>query len=118
MVGNGIGEALCERFSQIGLAGLAVIDLDGEAAHRVADRCGGHGFAVDVTDESSLAQAIKQTEEKHGRVDIVVSNAGIGFADGSEGWATSCPNDRWQKIWEVNVMAHGLCRPRSVTGHD
>ncbi|MEM7282236.1 MAG: SDR family NAD(P)-dependent oxidoreductase [Pseudomonadota bacterium] len=114
--GNGIGAALCERFSQIGLAGLAVLDLDGEAANRVADKCGGRGFEVDVTDESSLAQAIQQTEEQYGRVDIVVSNAGIGFADGSEGWATSCPNDRWQEIWEVNVMAHVYAARAALPG--
>jgi NAD(P)-dependent dehydrogenase (short-subunit alcohol dehydrogenase family) len=34
------------------------------------------------------------------------SNAGIGFGDGKEGMATSLPNDRWQRMWEVNLMAH------------
>ena len=114
--GNGIGAALCQRFSQIGLAGLAVVDLDPEAAKHVAAQCNGDAYGVDVSDESALAEVVSKTEEKFGRVDIVVSNAGIGFDDGAEGWASSCPNDRWQTIWEVNVMSHVYAARAALPG--
>ena len=114
--GNGIGAALCRRFNEFGLSGLAVVDLDEKAARTIATELGGLAFATDVTDESALSAVIREMEDQYGRVDIVCSNAGIGFTDGEEGLATSCPNERWQKIWEVNVMAHVYAARAALPG--
>src|SRR5207249_1006112 len=43
----------------------------------------------------------QQVDETHGRIDIFCSNAGIAVGGGPE-----AENDDWQRIWEVNVMAH------------
>ena len=48
-----------------------------------------------------IIHVIRKTEEKAGPIDIFCSNAGIMVAGGVE-----APNDAWQRIWEVNVMAH------------
>ncbi|NCW58075.1 MAG: SDR family oxidoreductase, partial [Gammaproteobacteria bacterium] len=52
-------------------------------------------------DERSLISLIDEIEGNVGPIDLFCSNAGIGFEGGAE---TS--NDKWDKIWAVNVMAH------------
>lgn len=113
---NGIGKAICQKFAQLGAKSIAVVDLDGDAANQVANEINGHAYQVDVADEQALARVIQEMESRYGRVDVVCSNAGIGFADGEEGLATSCPNEKWQTIWDVNVMAHVYAARAALPG--
>jgi NAD(P)-dependent dehydrogenase (short-subunit alcohol dehydrogenase family) len=100
---NGIGRALCERFAVEGVRGLAVVDLDVANAERVADPLGDRAIAIgaDVGRELDVVAAVEKTEERFGPIDLLVSNAGIGVLGGVE-----APNEAWQQIWDVNVMAH------------
>jgi NAD(P)-dependent dehydrogenase (short-subunit alcohol dehydrogenase family) len=54
-----------------------------------------------VRREEELVRFIDTTERAHGPIDLFCSNAGIGPGRGLE-----TPNEIWQTIWEVNVMAH------------
>jgi NAD(P)-dependent dehydrogenase (short-subunit alcohol dehydrogenase family) len=100
---DGIGRALCERFAAEGARGLAVVDLDLASAERVAEPIGDHAIAIgaDVGREPDVVAAVAQTEDRFGPIDLLVSNAGIGVLGGVE-----APNESWQQIWDVNVMAH------------
>jgi NAD(P)-dependent dehydrogenase (short-subunit alcohol dehydrogenase family) len=100
---NGIGRALCERFAAEGAAGVAVVDLSTEAAETVAAGLGGVGLglAADVADEVAVAAAVEATEQRFGPIDLLVCNAGIGSLGGLD-----APDDVWQRVWDVNVMAH------------
>jgi NAD(P)-dependent dehydrogenase (short-subunit alcohol dehydrogenase family) len=100
---NGIGRALCERFAAEGARGVAVVDLSLEAAATVADGLGEAGLALaaDASDESEIAAAIAATEERFGPIDLLVCNAGIGAMQGVD-----APIEVWQRVWDVNVMAH------------
>jgi NAD(P)-dependent dehydrogenase (short-subunit alcohol dehydrogenase family) len=100
---NGIGRALCERFVAEGARGVAVVDLDAKASLEVAQALGDRaiGLAADVSREDDVVSAVRVTEERFGPIDLMVSNAGIGTAAGID-----APNDAWQAIWGVNVMAH------------
>lgn len=101
---SGIGEALCRRFAQEGAAAVYCADVNGEGAARVADEIGGVAMTVDVRDEQQVAALIQRAEQDHGRIDLLVSNAGIFVMDKSH--AASATNEEWQRIWEINVMAH------------
>ena len=104
--GNGIGAALCRRFKHEGARGIAVVDIDAQGADQVAQEIGGTAFVADVSIESDIIRVVYETEKQHGPIDLFCSNAGVAFAD-EPGWqATSCPNEKWQKAWEINVMAH------------
>jgi NAD(P)-dependent dehydrogenase (short-subunit alcohol dehydrogenase family) len=104
--GNGIGAALCRRFKYEGARGIAVVDIDAEGAGRVAEEIGGTALVADVSVEGDVVRAVQETEKQHGPIDLFCSNAGVSFMD-KPGWkATSCPNEKWQKAWEINVMAH------------
>jgi NAD(P)-dependent dehydrogenase (short-subunit alcohol dehydrogenase family) len=100
---NGIGRALCERFAAEGAAGVAVVDLDGDRAGEVAAGIGDRalGLAADVSVEADLVTAVRATEERFGPIDLLVCNAGIGAMAGVD-----APDEVWQRMWDVNVMAH------------
>ncbi len=100
---HGIGRALCERFLAEGAAGVAVVDRDGEAASGLAASLGERaiGVAADVSVEADVQAAVAAAEGAFGPVDLMVANAGIGAGAGIE-----APDELWQSVWSVNVMAH------------
>ena len=97
---KGIGRALAMRFAREGARHVAIADLDGTAAAQVAKEINGSSMRVDVRSESSILEFIDATE-RLGPIDLFCSNAGIAVGRGVE-----TPNDTWQTIWEVNLMAH------------
>jgi NAD(P)-dependent dehydrogenase (short-subunit alcohol dehydrogenase family) len=98
---SGIGAALCRRFAAEGARGVVVADLDAAGASAVAKEIGGHGVAVDVSDEAQVQSLVAEAEERFGPVDLFCSNAGIFVMGGVE-----APNEGWESIWQINVMAH------------
>ncbi len=103
---HGIGRALAERFHREGARAVAVADLEIDAARAVADGIGGLALPADVSREPDVRRAVRETEKSLGPIDLLCSNAGVAYSD-SPGWmATSQTDEQWQKIWEINVMAH------------
>ncbi len=99
---HGIGRALCHRFSADGAAFVGVVDYDDHGAQATAREIpNGHAFAANVASESELAEVVESVLKLHGRVDLLCSNAGIGVQGGEE-----VPDREWQRIWDINVMAH------------
>ena len=98
---NGIGRALCRRFAAEKPKAIFVADLDESGATRVATEIRGFPVKVDVAREADLHRLVKQVIDKYGAIDLFCSNAGILFPGGEE---TSDAD--WQRIWNINVMAH------------
>jgi len=99
--GNGIGAALVHRFAQEQPAALIAADLDGERVRNVATASGAMPVQAEVTPESDLRDLVAAVEAEHGRIDLFCSNAGILVMGGAE-----TPNEDWQRIIDVNLMAH------------
>jgi NAD(P)-dependent dehydrogenase (short-subunit alcohol dehydrogenase family) len=99
---NGIGRALCMRFAAEGAKVVVVADIDRPAAEQVAREIeGGEAIPCNVASESEAAALVDHVLKVHGPIDLFCNNAGIGVAGGCD-----VPNHDWQRIWEVNVMAH------------
>ena len=104
--GSGIGAALARRFAAEGAAGVAVADVDGAAAGATTKAILARGHTatdhtVDVAVEGQVRALVEDVERVHGPVDLFCSNAGIAVGGGVE-----TPDEDWQRIWEVNLMAH------------
>lgn len=100
---RGIGFAMAERFLAEGTRGVAVVDLDPSDCSAAAARLGDRALdiAADVSSHAEVARVVARTEEVLGPIDLFASNAGIGTNEGID-----AGDDVWQRIWDVNVMAH------------
>jgi len=99
---SGIGRALAERFAAEGPRSLVLADLDLETLQAVADPIGAHAVRADVGREADIVALVARAREVGGAIDLLCSNAGIGGPPGGP----EAPDDEWQRIWDINVMAH------------
>lgn len=106
---RGIGEAIAIRFAAEG-ATLALWDLDGAAAARTAGRFGGTGHACDVQSRADVERAHVETRAAHGRVDVLVNNAGVALAGPSETFSDA----DWDA--SIGVMQTGVFLVSQVVG--
>lgn len=108
--GSGIGESLARALALRG-AHVFVADRRIDEAERVAAAIrarGGSAIAaeVDVRDAPSMEALVDRAYARHGRIDFLFNNAGIGVA----GEVKDLTLDDWRAIVEVNVLGvvHGV----------
>ena len=78
--GGGIGEGIAKRLAEQG-AQVIVNDIDPLRAEQVAAAIRSAGglasfFAADVTRSDQVAALVAAAVERHGRLDVMVNNAG------------------------------------------
>jgi len=72
---SGLGRALVDVLAETG-ARLIVVDVQQDAAEAAATAVGGHAVTVDLSDAAACAQCIEQITADHGRIDVLINNAG------------------------------------------
>ena len=85
--GSGVGRATAIRFAREGATTIGVFDRDAAAAAQTVaalEPLGAHGIPLvgDVTSRDRCQSAVDEVVAAHGRLDVLVSNAG---ADGDAG---------------------------------
>ena len=113
--GRSIGRAIVLVLARNG-ADVIPADVNLEDAQTVATEASDEGrqsvaSRLDVTDQESVAEAVRGVIERFGRVDILVNNAGVIAAPGWEERETHSEED-WNVIYEVNVK--GIARMTDV----
>ncbi len=98
---SGIGRALARAFAAAGAARVVCADLNLIGAEETASEINGLAIEANVSREADIAALIDRTEAEAGPIGIFCSNAGILSIGGPE-----VSDADWQRIWEVNVMAH------------
>jgi 3-oxoacyl-[acyl-carrier protein] reductase len=74
---KGIGFSTAQRFAQEG-AIVILADMNLESVREAAAKIpNAEGFVMNVTDRASIQAAVDQVMQKHGRIDILINNAGI-----------------------------------------
>jgi NAD(P)-dependent dehydrogenase (short-subunit alcohol dehydrogenase family) len=95
---NGIGAETARQAAKRG-AHLAIVDIDGDAAKRLAAELpAAIGLQADVRDMDSLDAAVARTIDAFGGIDVALANAGIGTI----GTAESMPIDEIERIADIN----------------
>jgi len=102
--GRGIGKGIAECLAEYG-AHVIVGDLDPETAASTAAEITANGgvasaLELDVTDNAKVISAIDQLVADHGRIDVLVNNAGW---DMPEPFIKSTP-ETWAKVVAINYM--------------
>jgi 3-oxoacyl-[acyl-carrier protein] reductase len=93
---QGIGAAVADRLEKSG-ATIVVWDLECTAPDQLR---------VDVSDEASIAAAVKTTLAAHGAIDILVNSAGIAGPTATT-WEYSL--DDWRRVQTINTDGTFLC---------
>lgn len=105
--GQGLGQAISFRLAKEGCHVL-VADLNETAAIETAESIiGRRAFAMktDVTDESQVAAMVDRAVAEFGRLDLLVSNAGILIS----GEISEFPAEKWRAVMNVNLFGFFLC---------
>lgn len=109
--GGGIGRACARRLAGEG-SRVACADIDEATAHEVAAEitaAGGEAeaFAVDVTDEESVAALYAAAERRFANIHVLVNNAGVLLP----GDASVIDTDLavWGRVLDINLSGVFLC---------
>jgi NAD(P)-dependent dehydrogenase (short-subunit alcohol dehydrogenase family) len=107
--GRGIGLAISQRLLTDG-ARVLMVDRDAAAVEGAAKRLGADARALvaDVTRTADVERAVQAAHDWHGRIDIVVNNAGI-TGRSVPTWELS--DDDWRQVIDVDLTSVFLvCR--------
>ncbi len=108
--GRGIGLACAEALAEAGAA-VVILDLSEEIAGAGRSEMAAKGFAadtmvLDVTDSAAVTAAADAIAGKHGRIDVLVANAGIARSGTA---AEETPDELWLNVNNVNYNGVFWC---------
>lgn len=105
---QGIGRALCVHLLKNAYTVVAA-DKDEAAGRDLLSNYGHLGpltfIQTDVAKEADVARLVAETVQRHGRVDVLVSNAGVGRTK----LVTELSLDEWNDVIGTNLTAAFLC---------
>jgi sorbitol-6-phosphate 2-dehydrogenase len=107
---QGLGEAIGERFAREG-ATVILTDINEDGVKATAARIGAEhgvrtlGIKMDVTDDFEVHSSMEMVERDFGRLDVMVSNAGILKAY----HLVEFPVSEWRQVIEVNLVGYMIC---------
>lgn len=111
---QGVGKQVAKELAAAGVTvyvGSRDLARGEAAAAEIGD--GATAIQIDVTDLDSIAAAAATIDERHGRLDLLVSNAGISNAGGGDltpeqnaarSKASTASLDEIRAVWDVNVF--------------
>jgi len=99
--GRGIGQAIAERLAREGFY-VAVADIDESHATSVCRVIGEAAFSVqvDVRSQVSVSAMVDFVQDRAGRIDVLVNNAGVA-GQSAPSWELT--DGQWEQVIAVNL---------------
>ena len=102
--GTGIGNATAQRCLEEG-ATVVISDAHERRLAEAAEALGTRAIPCDVTDEAQVQAMVDGTVAAHGRLDVVVNNAGLGgTAD-----LVDMTDEQWDKVLDITLTGTMRC---------
>ena len=105
---QGFGLAVSERFIEAG-AKVIIWDIDEGAIKKAQEKVNSENLTyqiVDVSDFENINKSLTEIENKHGKIDIFINNAGIA---GMNATVAEYPLDEWKKVINLNLNSVFYC---------
>ena len=108
--GQGLGRAICLRLAKEGCH-VVIADIQEKGINetiKVIKQTNGkraYGIITDITNEVQVINMVNTAVSNFGKLDIMVSNAGILKSEAVEDF----PADQWKKVIDVNLYGYFLC---------
>ena len=107
---QGIGLCVAEALAEAG-ADVTISDRDEAALAGAISQLGDKGYEVeaellDVTDSGRVGEVAAEMAQRHGRIDVLVNNAGIAR---SETAAEDVTDEHWLNVLDVNLNGTFWC---------
>ncbi|MBX7230431.1 MAG: 3-oxoacyl-ACP reductase FabG [Burkholderiaceae bacterium] len=100
---RGLGAAIALSLAQHGatVIGTATSDTGAQTVRTALAPLGGTGVVLDVTDFSAADAVVQEIQKKHGKLSILVNNAGIT----RDGLAMRMKDEDWSQVIHTNLSA-------------
>ena len=100
---SGFGAEIVRQFAGEG-ANVVILDLDGPGAERLVGECDSRATAVrgDVTKRADIEVAVRKATETHGRLDVVVNNAGWTYRNKP---ILEVTEEEFDRVYAINVKS-------------
>jgi len=104
---QGIGKETAKKFLLEG-ANVVICDYDEAAGRHALEELNNENaefFQVDVTDSAQIQEMVQSIIQKHGKIDVLINNAGITL----DGFLTKMEESDWEKVIAVNLSGVFKC---------
>lgn len=98
---RGLGAAVSRRLSADGVTVAAAYHRDDVAADEFRRQAGVHAVKTDIADRDNCVALVEQVITEHGRLDLLVNNAGVLV----ESPSTETSPPEWDRVVAVNLSA-------------
>lgn len=102
--GQGLGAAICRSLSEDG-ATVIPVDVKPENLTKISEEIKGtggncEGYQMNVADVENVNKVIEEIISKHGKIDVVINNAGIDYTLPID----EITNDQFSRVVDVNLV--------------
>ena len=99
----GLNDSVCLVTGSTGGIGAAVADLlRAEGAQVVTVGRSGGDIRADLSRAGESERVVRETEERQGRIDVLVNNVGVAYQRTFE----EVTDGDWDELWQLNVMSY------------
>ncbi|MBT1702862.1 SDR family oxidoreductase [Chryseosolibacter indicus] len=100
---RGLGAAICRILSEDGAIMIAT-DVNASLLEKTVNEITSqgkkaYGYTLNVTDENNVEETVKKIVNDHGKIDVIVNNAGVDYTKSIE----ELSYKEWRQVIDVNL---------------